>query len=727
MSTNQLPEPTRDELMYERPSASMEPYILPPLYNPRPSPETFTHLSEYWQVLWRHRWTIFLTAFVLTAIVALVSFRMKPVYKATARIEIEPETPQLQSGNDPYQRTDADDVFLQTQVQVLKSDGLAWQTIQQIGLARSLSGDSQRNWSAQELEKQKVPLIAAFEAGLKVELVPKTRILSVGFESHDPQLAAQVATTLVNVYLEHNFKEKYEAISRSGWMKQQLAELKETVEKSQQAMVAYEQEHQIANTGDKQTAQEQMLGDLSRDLAVAQSERIQKESTYRQTLLNRAHIATLGHDDLLQKLEERLAELKEQHTEALAQYGPNFPKATRLESQISDLQSQIEKEQNRIIDRTSNEYKTAASREQLAATAVANQKQELGRVNELLVRHNILQREFESDQQLYQNLLQRMKDASISAGLRSTNIHLVDTALPPTAPIRPTKLLNIAVALWAGIFLGILAAFAQDRFDSSIRTPEEAEALTVTPALAVIPLERKSWLATRALTKNGSNWHLTRTLTEQPTSSLSEAFRALGTAVSVPSRPSKTLLITSAQKGEGKTVTTLNLGQALAQRMSPVLIIDGDLRKGTVAKALGIKNDKGLSTVLSGDHTFAEAILRHGPNLWVLPSGPVPSNPAELLASQAMKNLLENLGTTFRHVIIDSPPVLAVTDATILSSLTDGVLLVAASGSTPRAGLVRARRILANAGARVLGVTMNKLNPHGQSYKNYGYSYSSDK
>jgi len=140
-----------------------------------------------------------------------------------------------------------------------------------------------------------------------------------------------------------------------------------------------------------------------------------------------------------------------------------------------------------------------------------------------------------------------------------------------------------------------------------------------------------------------------------------------------------------------------------------------------------IKNDKGLSTVLSGDHTFAEAILRHGPNLWVLPSGPVPSNPAELLASQAMKNLLENLGTTFRHVIIDSPPVLAVTDATILSSLTDGVLLVAASGSTPRAGLVRARRILANAGARVLGVTMNKLNPHGQSYKNYGYSYSSDK
>jgi len=282
--------------------------------------------------------------------------------------------------------------------------------------------------------------------------------------------------------------------------------------------------------------------------------------------------------------------------------------------------------------------------------------------------------------------------------------------------------LNIVVALWAGLFLGILAAFAQDRLDSSIKTAEEAEALTVTPALAVIPLQRKSWFAMRALPKNGRHWHLTRTLTEQPTSSLSEAFRALGTAVSGPSQSARTLLITSAQNGEGKTVTALNLAQALAQRMIPVLIIDGDMRKGTVARALGIKNDKGLSTVLSGDHDFSEAIQKHSPNLWVLPSGPVPHNPVELLASQAMKNLLENLGTNFRHVIIDSPPVLAVTDATILSSLTDGVLLVAASGSTPRGGLVRTRRILGNAGARILGITMNKLNQRSHSYQSYGYS-----
>jgi polysaccharide biosynthesis transport protein len=725
MSTNRLPEPLRDQLIHERSAQTMEPFVLPPIHGRMHSPERFVPLAAYWHVVWKHRWMIFLFTFVLTAVVAIVSFRMTPIYKATARIEIEPETPQLQSSSDPYSRADADDVFLQTQVQILKSDNLAWQTIQQLGLARNLGVVPADKVTPKEIEKYKARLIAAFQQSLKVELLAKTRILSVGFESPDPQLAAQVATTLVNNYLDYNFKQKYEAINRSGWMDQQLADLKDKVEKSQQAVVAYEQQHLIANTGDKQSVQEQMLADLSRDLTSATSDRMQKESMYRETLSNRAHMATLVHDDLLQRLEERLADLKEQRSEALAQYGPNFPKVTRLESQISELQSQVDKEQSRIIDRTSNDYKTAASREKLAAAAVANQKEDLGRMNGLLVQHNILQREFESNQQLYQNLLQRVKDASISAGLRSTNIHLVDSALAPTLPIRPTKKLNIAVALWVGIFLGILAAFARDKMDSSIRTAEEAEALAVTPALGVIPFERKSWLKMRTLPKNGRHWHLTRTLTEQPTSSLSEAFRALGTAVAVPSRPVKTLLITSAQNGEGKTVTTLNLGQALAQRMTPVLIIDGDMRRGTVAKALGIKNNKGLSTVLSGDDDFSEAIHKHGPNLWVLPSGPVPSNPAELLASQAMTNLLENMAIHFKHIIVDSPPVLAVTDATILSSLADGVLLVAASGSTPRASLVRTRRILANSGARLLGVTVNKLNLRSQGYQNYGYGYSS--
>jgi succinoglycan biosynthesis transport protein ExoP len=219
---------------------------------------------------------------------------------------------------------------------------------------------------------------------------------------------------------------------------------------------------------------------------------------------------------------------------------------------------------------------------------------------------------------------------------------------------------------------------------------------------------------------------LALTVSKRPSSALSEAFRALGTAVMAPSDPPKTLLVTSANNGEGKTVTTLNLGQALARRKGPVLIMDCDLRRGGIAQNLGLPNDKGVSTVLSGEHDISDALQQYAsqPNLWVLTCGPVPLYPAELLASSQMSQLLKTLCIRFVCVIIDSPPVLAVTDATILSTLTDGVLLVAACGSTPRAGLLRTRRILANAGARVLGLTVNKLDRRFQAYYDYKYTYT---
>ncbi len=248
----------------------------------------------------------------------------------------------------------------------------------------------------------------------------------------------------------------------------------------------------------------------------------------------------------------------------------------------------------------------------------------------------------------------------------------------------------------------------------------------VAPALGAIPFERDSSARPRVFaSKNGSH-PLALTFTNRPRSPLSEAFRALGTAVSVSSNPPKTLLVTSAQNGEGKTVITLNLGQALAQRAGPVLIMDCDLRRGGIAKILDLPNSKGVSTVVSGEHDVTEALQRYAPqpNLWVLPSGPVPPYPAELLASQPMADLMAKMAARFSYVIIDSPPVLAVTDATILSTCVDHVLLVAASGSTTRAGLLRARRILANAGAHVLGVAVNKIDPRFQGYREYAYSYS---
>jgi succinoglycan biosynthesis transport protein ExoP len=718
MSNNRYLPTSRELIAYSLPKEMVESRISPTFDERTPGNQGNTPLAVYWYVLLKRRWTILATAAVLTAVAAVASFLMTPIYEATARLEIEPETPQLQSQtSDVYQKADADDVFLQTQIQVLESETLAWQTIEELKLQQHLSGVPTGNVASQGSDKRKVQLIGLFRTRLKVEQVPRTRMLAVSVQDPDPQVAAQVATSVVTGYLEYNFRQKDEAIRRSGWMEQQMEALKANVQKSQQAVVTYEQQNQIVIAGDKQNVLEQMLADQSRDLTTARSERIQKESLYRQVLANRAQLAALVHDELLEKLEEKSAELRQQFTATVAQYGPNFPNAKRLQLQLNASQVQIEHEQDRIINRMSSEYKAASDREKLAANGVAAQKEEVGNLNQLLVQDNMLRHEFETNQQLYESLLQRLKDATVSAALRSTNIHLVDSALPPNYPVRPRKLVNIVSAFWVGLILGVIGAFAQEAVDSSIKTAEEAEALMLTPALGVIPFEQGSWFKSRNLKNN----HLVLSLTKYPNSALSEAFRALGTAVSVPSRPVKTLLITSAQNGEGKTTTALNLAQALAQRKVPVLLIDCDLRKGGTALALGIENNKGLTDVLSGELDIPDVLHALEPNLWAIPAGAVLPDPVAMLASREMQILLERVAARFAFVIIDSPPVLAVTDAAILAGLVDGVLLVAASGSTPRGGLTRTRRILESSGARILGMAVNKLDTRRPGY---GYSYS---
>jgi capsular exopolysaccharide synthesis family protein len=705
-------------------------------------------LAVYWHTLLKRRWTVVTVALVLATLAAIVSFRMTPIYKAVARVQVEAETPLIQSINELLQKPEADDAFLQTQIQILKSENLAWHTIEQLSLAQYLI--KPEGLAKIEPEQRKVRLIAAFKNNVSVELTPKTRMLVVGFENRDPQLAAQVATTLVENYIDYNFRKKYDATRQaSGWMEQQLDELKARVERSQQALVQYEREHQIVNINDKQNVVMQMLSDLSKDLTVAESERVQKEAFYREVLANRAQVAALAHNELLQKLEEKAADLNNQYIDTVAQYGRKYPKAERLQQQIDENQSQIEREQNRVIERIRKDYDAARNREKLATAAVMSQKEEVGKLNQLLVQHNILQRDFEGNQQLYQNLMQKLKDATVSAGLRSTNIHLVDTALPPVAAIRPRKLLNIAIGFLAGVILGIMGAFAQEGLDHSVKTAEEVETLLGIPALAVIPLERAASSARRTrfhrnyallalLRRASAGWEkaapnprktIGLVVTEKPQSVLAEAYRALRTSILLSLAPHapKLLLITSTQAGEGKTATALNLSQVLAQRKGPVLIVDCDLRKGGIGKLLGVDNERGLSTFLTGKHSLTDVLQRYDPqlDLWVLPSGSVPPNPADLIGSDAMSELLHELSSRFEHVIIDSPPVLPVTDATILSSLVDGVVLITESGVTPRGGLMRSASILESAGARILGVVLNKFDPRQQGYYgNYGYYYT---
>jgi succinoglycan biosynthesis transport protein ExoP len=704
----------------------------------RPALGAFSDLQTYLYMLRRHLWIIVTVASIVTTVAAFVSFKMKPVYQATTSLDIEADTPQIQSLNNLYQQLPADDSFIETQIYVIRSDDLAWRTICQLGLPDTpefaSSTRQQQGSLATAPGVSRDALLKAFKQRRSVNLERRSHVVEISFESEDPELAARVTNALANNFVEANFRQKYDATRQaSGLMEQQLDELKAKVEKSQQALVDYERKNVIVNISEKQNVVEQRLADLSRDLTDAQSDRIQKESLNDLARSDESRVAFVAQNDLLQRLGEKDADLEAQYADALGRYGPNYPKVERLRSQIREIRSVIEEERRRMIAKIRNDYRAAVGREKILSAVVANQKAEVGKLNELLIQHNLLNREFETSQQLYENLLRRLKEASVTAGLRATNIHVIDRAAPPTVPVRPKKLLYVLMGAFGGVALGILLAFVLESLDSSIRSIEEAEWLVNAPVLALIPLKHAPrW--SPALARSGNNGTaqvqgVGLVLSREPTSPLAESYRNLLSSVLLTSAPEppQALLITSSQVGEGKTATVLNLASALAERGDPVLIIDADLRRPGIASSLGIaEGKKGLASLLTGTHSLEEALIRsaHVPNLWALTAGPMPENPAQLLSSTSMESLLRTLRCRFRYLVVDSPPVLPVADAPILSRLVDGVLFVLESGVTARRPVTRACRILENVGAKVLGVVLNKVDfRHDGYYAYYGYYY----
>ena len=702
------------------------------------APDSYSYIRTYWLIFLKRMWTILAAALVMATVAAIVSFKTQPVYEATARVEVEAETPEIQSFNDLFRDMSGwnDETFLQTQVNVLKSENLAWRTVQQLGMGgkAEFGGGGERPQADSQTAAQN-GLIQAFRGHLRVQLMRDSRMIEVTFDSTDPQLAARAANALVNNYSEYNFHQKYDATRQaSGWMEGQLDELKAKVEKSQQAMVDYERQNVIVNVGDKQTVVEQRLAALSTDLTSAQSDRMQKESLYDLVNSNPSQAGFTTQNDLLQTLEGKYAELREEYVDALGQYGPNFPKVKRLRDQLDEVQSIMERERKRVVVRIHNDYMAALGRERLLSAAVAQEKVEVGKLSQLLIEHNMLKREFETNQQLYANLLQRLKDATVSAGLRATNIHLVDSALVPTAPVRPRIAYNIAVGLLVGLVLGVTLAFIQESLDTSVKSAEELERLVAAPALAVIPLARSSWRRMGGGRSQPMNGAVESIVLKHPTSSLAESFRTLRTSILLSSapRPPQALLVTSAQPREGKTSTALNLALGLAQRGVPVVIVDADLRRPGISRALALsQNGAGLSSLLSGAHSLDEVLrqVEAVPNLWVVPAGPEAPNPADLFSSPTMENLMQELRRRFEHLVVDSAPLLMVTDATILSRLVDGVILVVESGVTARRALVRAHKILESAGGRILGTVLNKWDARDEGYySGYGsYYYGYDR
>jgi polysaccharide biosynthesis transport protein len=685
--------------------------------------DSYAYLRAYWRILSKRRWTILTTALVITTLVAIYSYKEKPVYRATAEVEVDSETPDVQSVNSVYQTAPTDPTFLQTQVDVLNSGNLAWQTIQQLRLDREPAFNpprpGQAGASVQTSTTQKARLISRFEGLLNVDLVAGSRMIKVSFESTDPRLAAEVANALVSNYREYNFLAKYDATRQaSGWMSEQLNEVKANVEKSQEALVSYEKEHSIVNISGKENIEDQRLADLSRGLTAAQNQLAREESLHQLVRANPGKVGLLAQDSLLQSMEEKYADLKTEYVDAMGQYGPKFPKVVRLHDQIGEIQSLIEQERTRTVERISHDYQAALGQVNLLADSVAREKTVVGNLDQLMIQYDLLKHDFDTNQQLYDNLLTKLKDAAVSAGLRANNVHLVDQALAPPAPARPRKSRNVAIGLMVGLILGTTLAFVQDVMDTSIKTPEDVERSIAEPVLGVIPSFRssgisKSWFNRRGHETTADDGKVEWAVLKHPTSVLAESYKAMRTALLLSSapRPPQVILVTSSQPFEGKTSTAFNLAIGLMQIGRRVLFIDADMRQPGLKRVININGHPGLSSVLTGAGQIDQSLFQSPdlPGLWFLSTGPQSPNPSDLLASQAMQELLVTLRGRFDHIVVDTPPVLMVTDATVLSSIVDGVILIAESRVTARAALTRAHRILEGAGANILGCVLNKL------------------
>jgi capsular exopolysaccharide synthesis family protein len=418
----------------------------------------------------------------------------------------------------------------------------------------------------------------------------------------------------------------------------------------------------------------------------------------------------------------------------LNQYGPNFPKVLRLKAQLKELDDSADKEKKNVIVRLESEYREAHQREEMLTQALDQQKAEVNQMSERMVQYSILKREAEANKALYDGLLTKLKEAGISAGLRSSNIRVVDPAMVPTYPSRPAKTRNIVLSFVIGLVGGIGLALLREYMDNTVKSPDDIETLSRLPSLAVVPAfvesngERSRVNLLKGPSSNGRDKRIELVAQHLPKSQMSEAFRALRTALllSQADHPPQVILVTSALPREGKTTSAANLAVTLAQLGDRTLLVDADLRKPGVGRLLNLGSGKyaGLSSYLAGVSSLDLVTIQHPaiPNLSAIPTGPLPPNPADLLSSHRLADAIAELRTKFKFIVIDSPPIMAATDAVILSVKTDGVLLVVRSGETPKEAFTRTCDLLLSVKCRLLGVVLNAVDSSAPDYY-YSYRY----
>jgi len=716
------------------------------------------------------------TMLVAGALTLVVSILLRSYYSSVATIEIEKKQ------SDPLEGSlgslasslgGSDDVKteLQTEVSILQSEALGIETIEQtkfeehqnkgwhlFGYERSLQ---ERGLPLRDAPIARERLLKKFEDHLTIATIPDTRLIQVTFEDPDPKFAADTTNALIERYTQDRLARRNSStVQATGWMSGEIDDLNKQVQASEQRLIDYQRQSGLivvpaaSSSGQGQSGGGggttvtspvlDRLTQLNTSLITAEANRITQEALYQLAKSGDVDGLTSMASGMqssgtggggpqsevfsgLLALRQQQTSLKLQLTSALQAYGPKNPHLIDLDKQLGTINQEIKEEGKRIVNTTEMNYQLALKAEDGIRKAYEVQEQEAYKMNDAQIRLAVLQQEADSTRALYQDLYTKLQESKLSEGTQSSNISVVSGALPPAQPLHPKRPMNVAIGLAGGLFLGLIATFVLDTLDDSVVTSIEVENLTGVPVLGSIPRFDRPPSSTTHKTPQGSPPRAAKGvqiggLDHQS----SEAYRALRTTLllSQAGSPPRTLLLTSSLSEDGKTTTTYNLAACFAMLGTRTLAIDADMRGPSLHRRAGQSNSQGLSNLLTSASDPTQVILQDTDvkNLFILTSGPIPPNPAELLGSKAFDELLEKLSSQYDLVLIDSPPGLVVADASIMSAKVDGVVVVVRSSKTTRPALVRIVENFRRTQANLLGFVLNAVDTKSAEYY-YAHGY----
>lgn len=690
-------------------------------------------LAAYWRLALKHRILLVGCFLAALAIGAALTLLMTPVYTAEATLQIDRESARVFNSEDvtPRETLGQGEDFYQTQYGLLRSRSLTERVVDSLGLASSdealASLDVKvpdRDGSAAERARDRRELaIETIQDNLSVSPIRGSRLVAVGYDSPNPEVAARVANGFAENFIQANLDRKYESSSYAReFLEERIAQTKERLEDAERQLVDYATAEQIINVGDNDdgsgvgTTQSLASNDLvaiNTALAQAKAARTAAEQRWRTAsstpVLNLPEVLSNGS---AQRLFEQRATLTAEYQQKLGQYQPEYPEMVRLQAQIAEANGQLQSLANSIRSSIQNEYIVALNNERALQAQVNGLKNDVLDLRDRSIQYNILQRELDTTRTLYEGLLQRYKEVGITGDITANNISIIDRAIAPNKPSKPDILINLALAALFGLGLGIVAVLGLEALDETVATPDDVERKLGVPVLGVVPLLAKGESPGTAMADIRSGF--------------SEAYYSLRTALqfSTPDGAPASILVSSARPAEGKSTTAYATALNLARVGKRVLLVDGDLRNPSMHRVVGVDNDKGMSNLLSGSADLTSVVQRtRQDTLFFIPCGPLPPNPAELWGGDRVRQFLAECAQSFDHVVIDGPPVLGFADAPLLAANVGGTLFVLESRGTRRGQARGALKRLRVGRARLLGAVLTKFNTKATVYGGYDYAY----